>query len=242
MSNMTKGLSRQHLEGIAAASVVIAIWFFIYRKGKESDQPNKRKTFHRSLTIGALHGGRLAMKRILDAQHARVDASVLDGAQAQLNLLLHQKPLDFIGLQTEAAKLEMSGKEDQALEMLTKALADANRLGNLHDAYELEMLAVEMLIYKGKYIEALDHKCLQDQEIMDARRPLYKTIAQIMLGHRSLAQGWWNEFQAIRRHFQWPDSVDRGPLHSVSQDFDEFERVVNSLKKEIDAIHGNRPN
>lgn len=39
------------------------------------------------------------MKRILDAQHARVDASVLDGAQAQLNLLLHQKPLDFIGLQ-----------------------------------------------------------------------------------------------------------------------------------------------
>lgn len=27
---------------------------------------------------------------------------------------------------------------------------------------------------KGKYIEALDHKCLQDQEIMDARRPLYK--------------------------------------------------------------------
>lgn len=69
-----------------------------------------------------------------------------------------------------------------------------------------------------------------------------QTIAQIMLGHRSLAQGWWNEFQAIRRHFQWPDSVDRGPLHSVSQDFDEFERVVNSLKKEIDAIHGNRPN
>lgn len=99
MSNRTEGLSRHHLEGIAAASVVIATWFFIYWKGKERNQPKKRTTFHRSLTIGALHGGRLAMQRILDAQHARVDASVLDGAQAQLDLLLHLKPLDFIRLQ-----------------------------------------------------------------------------------------------------------------------------------------------
>lgn len=40
MSNRTEGLSRHHLEGIAAASVVIATWFFIYWKGKESDQPD----------------------------------------------------------------------------------------------------------------------------------------------------------------------------------------------------------
>lgn len=42
----------------------------------------------------------------------------------------------------------MSGKEDKALEMLMEALADANQRGDLHEAYELEMLAVEMLIYK----------------------------------------------------------------------------------------------
>lgn len=69
-----------------------------------------------------------------------------------------------------------------------------------------------------------------------------QTLVQVMLGHRQLAQKYWNEFQGIRRHFEWPDSHHHGQLHSVSQDFDEFEKVVRSLKKEIDAIHSNRAN
>lgn len=94
ISDMAKRVSRQHLEGIAATSAVLISCFLIYKK-----RGTKRGTFHRSITLGALHGGRLAMQRILDAQHARVDASVLDGAEAQLSHLLGVKPLDFIRLQ-----------------------------------------------------------------------------------------------------------------------------------------------
>ena len=42
----------------------------------------------------------------------------------------------------------MSGKEAEAVEMLKKAVKDAEKDGKTHEAYELEMLLVEMLIYK----------------------------------------------------------------------------------------------
>lgn len=42
----------------------------------------------------------------------------------------------------------MSGKEDEAVEMLREAWEKAERDGKTHEAYELEMLLVEMLIYK----------------------------------------------------------------------------------------------
>jgi hypothetical protein len=44
------------------------------------------------------------------------------------------------------AKLEMSGKEDDAVETLEKAVK-AHELKK-QEAYEIEMLLVEMLIYK----------------------------------------------------------------------------------------------
>jgi len=45
----------------------------------------------------------------------------------------------------------MSGKEDEAVKMLQKACEDAEKDGKTHEAYELEMLLVEMLIYKVQH-------------------------------------------------------------------------------------------
>jgi hypothetical protein len=42
----------------------------------------------------------------------------------------------------------MSGREDDAIKILTKALAEAQKKKHLLEAYELEMLLVEMFIYK----------------------------------------------------------------------------------------------
>lgn len=42
----------------------------------------------------------------------------------------------------------MSGKEAQAVDILKKATAKARNEGRNHEAYEYEMLLVEMLIYK----------------------------------------------------------------------------------------------
>ena len=47
-----------------------------------------------------------------------------------------------------AAKLAMSGKEDNAIQKLEEEIQKAQQNGKLHEAYELEMLLVEMYIYK----------------------------------------------------------------------------------------------
>ncbi|XP_058092309.1 uncharacterized protein LOC131238715 isoform X2 [Magnolia sinica] len=96
------------------------------------------------------------------------------------------------------------------------------------------MLVVEMLIYMGEYEEALKRKCLRDQEIWDARQPLYKTVIQVLLGHDKDAEEYWNEFQKIRNRFQLPDCFHDVLDHSVARDFDEFKETVNFLKKEIE--------
>ena len=44
-------------------------------------------------------------------------------------------------------KMEMSGKEAKGVEILKKALDKAKAEGKGHEAYEIEMLLVEMLIY-----------------------------------------------------------------------------------------------
>lgn len=50
--------------------------------------------------------------------------------------------------QRAATKLEMSGKEDKAIEMLKEELKTAQKNKHSLEAYEFEMLLVEMLIYK----------------------------------------------------------------------------------------------
>jgi hypothetical protein len=51
-------------------------------------------------------------------------------------------------LQQALEKLEMSGSEDSAVEILENAVKKAENANKAHEAYEIEMLLVEMLIYK----------------------------------------------------------------------------------------------
>ncbi|ONK81138.1 uncharacterized protein A4U43_C01F25700 [Asparagus officinalis] len=137
-----------------------------------------------------------------------------------------------------AAKLEMSGKEDEAVEMLQKALKEAEKDGKPHEAYELEMLLVEMLIYKGNYQDALKCKCLNDKEISDARGPLYQAVVHLIEGNRDRSTELYKEFQDIRSRLHWPDNVQEGsPLYDAVHDFQVFEKIVNNLKKEIEHAH-----
>lgn len=50
------------------------------------------------------------------------------------------------------AKLEMSGKEAFAVEILERAVDKARKDKKPHEAYEIEMLLVEMLIYKVLFL------------------------------------------------------------------------------------------
>ncbi|KAF2305423.1 hypothetical protein GH714_005153 [Hevea brasiliensis] len=126
------------------------------------------------MSMGALHGGKLAMERLTDYHQARADAASLNAAESELKVLLEEEQPDFKKLQSAVAKLEMSGKEAVAVGILESAVKKARMEEKPQEAYEIEMLLVEMLIYKGDYDKALKCECLSHEEISDARRPLYK--------------------------------------------------------------------
>ncbi|XXG90423.1 hypothetical protein AAC387_Pa12g2196 [Persea americana] len=239
IASKVKGVTRHHLEGVGAAvaaSIVIFYAVEIYRNRKKEKLV---KHYSRSQSLGALHGGKVAVQRILEAQHARVDPSVLDGAEKELKDQLAKRPLDFSKLQSAVGKLEMSGKEEMAVKMLIEEHKRAEKDGLYHEAYELDMVIVEMLIYKGDFKEAWNRKCLQDPEISDARRPLYNAIIKLMQGDRRHAEECWKEFKAIRYQFQWPHFLheETAQADAVTRDFEGFETTVQNLKKEIVAIH-----
>ncbi|CAL5410121.1 unnamed protein product [Camellia sinensis] len=197
----------------------------------------------RSLSMGVLHGGELAVHRLVDYHDARGDGALWEeNVEKQFDDLLDRELPNFKELQRSAGKLEMSGKEDKAVKKLDEAVKKARKEGKSHEAYEFEMLLVEMLIYKGDFEKALQCNCLEDQHITDARRPLYKAIIHILLDDqpKQVAQTHWKEFVKIRKDFLWrPTSQDNSHVHDVVSDFDKFEKVVKQLKKDIKEAQGN---
>ena len=63
-------------------------------RGKEMHKVHKR-----SVSLAALHGGRMALQRLVDYQEARADTQRLNSAQCELKVLLEQESLDFPRMQ-----------------------------------------------------------------------------------------------------------------------------------------------
>lgn len=191
-----------------------------------------RPVLQRSMSIAVLHGGRLALQRIIDAQEARRDDATLDRAEAEFEKLLNPSDgrMRFSKLQSVVGRLEMCGKEDEAVVLLRNAMKKAKP----HEAYELGMLLVEMLIYKGDYDEALRCPCLYDEGITDARAALYKAIIYCLKGDKKDVEH-YRSFQEIQARLHWPDAPkEETPLYDVVQDFNKFQTIVKNLKKEIE--------
>ncbi|KAJ3702188.1 hypothetical protein LUZ61_005893 [Rhynchospora tenuis] len=198
----------------------------------------KKPMLHRSMSIAALHGGKVALQRILDAQEARIDVAGLTGTVKTMKRLISEENIHFKELHRAAAKLEMSGREDDAIKILKDALDNAHKNNQPHEAYELEMLLVEMLIYKGDLDRALQCKCLKEKDISDARVPLYLAVIYTMKDDKKCAQKYYEDFQNIRKKFHWPDGIEEGtPLYGIVHVFDEFEYIVVNLKKEVEHAH-----
>ncbi|KAJ4703861.1 Transmembrane protein [Melia azedarach] len=190
----------------------------------------------RSVSVGVLHGGKLALERLIDYHQARADEKSLQATEIELKDLLRQEHPDFKKLQRTVARLEMSGKDAEAVGILSKALEEAQNESKQHEAYEIEMLLAEMLIYKGDFEKALQCKCLDEESISDARRPLYKAIIHILLGHPTEAVPYWEQFNDIRGDFQWPPGLQDSQVYEVIENFDKFKNVVELLKHDIQEI------
>ncbi|WCJ27399.1 hypothetical protein M5689_009146 [Euphorbia peplus] len=143
---------------------------FRYAKNVKKRRRKSDVVYTRSMSLGALHGGKLALQRLIDYHHARADSASLKSAETELRTQLARKQPDFNKLQSIVAKLEMAGKEDVAVGVLEQQVEKAKCKSRSHEAYELEMLLVEALIYKGDYQKALSCECLSHEEISDAIR------------------------------------------------------------------------
>ncbi|XP_010504915.1 PREDICTED: uncharacterized protein LOC104781845 [Camelina sativa] len=201
--------------------------------GKEASSARDKKSLSRSVSVGAIRGGKLALQRLLDLHSYRADTSSLANAEIEFEALLSQEHPDFGMLQRDIVKMEMSGKEAKGVEILKKALEKARKEGKGHEAYEIEMLLVEMLIYLGNMDEAKRCKCLEDEVITDARRPLYQTIIHYLRADpMKQVEETFNKFKEIQISLQWPGSSEECEIEQIT--FDEFKKVMESLKHEIE--------
>ncbi|KAJ4831671.1 hypothetical protein Tsubulata_020884 [Turnera subulata] len=221
---------------IAATATVIFTGIYIgWTYGKHCYQGGKEiRRFHsRSMSLATLHGGKMALERLINYEKALADEASLKDAEVQLQALLKEEHPDFRRLQGVVAKLEMSGKEADAVKILGTELQTAKAGGKSHEAYEIEMLLVEMLIYQGEFAKALNCECLNHKQISDARRPFYKAIIQLMLENPDEAKRHWTEFKNIRIHFQHPPGSQQNQPRAAVMNFNEFEKLVKALKNDI---------
>ncbi|KAJ8459822.1 hypothetical protein OPV22_032748 [Ensete ventricosum] len=195
---------------------------------------------YRSVSLAMLHGGEKAMQRLMDAHEACSDESKLSSALDEMRNELDKDRMDFNKLHAIIPRLEMSGKEKEAITMLQEALQKAKTDQQTHKTYELEMLLVEMLIYEGEYDKALGHACLcsKDVSTADARVPLYQAAVYAMKGETDRSKEWYEKFKDIRKTYHGSKFYSTGSaLHMTLPEFDQFEKVANNLKKTIWHAH-----
>ncbi|XP_019169027.1 PREDICTED: uncharacterized protein LOC109164925 [Ipomoea nil] len=224
---------------VAAVLLGAAAYYYYYYIVVTADKKNngrhRQLVFSRSMSVGALHGGQFAIQRLVEYHDARANRASLQSAEDALDSLLNEDRPDFKKLQRVVGRLEMSGKEGKAVERLEGAVKKAGMQGKPHEAYEFDMLLVEMLIYKGDFKKALSRPCLKDESITDARRPLYKAMIHLLLEDCSEeeVQRLWKEFRRIQKHFRKSHSSQAPQLHEAARHFDTFKNIVMSLKDDI---------
>ncbi|XP_059288927.1 uncharacterized protein LOC132042392 [Lycium ferocissimum] len=219
------------------ASYLIVVFSRHLCKKRKNRKPKRVLT--RSLSVGVLHGGELALQRLVDYHDAKAEVLSLDvpKPEAEFDALLNDDRPHFKALQRCIAKMEMCGKEMNAVMKLESAIREARSKGKSHEAYEFEMLLVETLIYQGKFDEARNHKCLDDKCITDARRPLYKAIISLSLPRSTEdPENCWKEFKQIRKDLKRSCNVKDAQLLDINTKFEKFKSVVMSLNGDIKEV------
>ena len=86
----------------ATATVIFGSVYIGWAYAKRSCKKHKKKVhavFTRSMSVGVLHGGKLALERVIDYHRARADEASLKSAENELQDLLIEEHPDFVKLQ-----------------------------------------------------------------------------------------------------------------------------------------------
>lgn len=88
---------------VAATATPVVIFASFYVAWAYSSRAWRKHENHRVLTrsmsVGVLHGGNLALERLIDYHHARADETTLEAAETELKDLLQEAHPNFKKLQ-----------------------------------------------------------------------------------------------------------------------------------------------
>ncbi|KAL2341128.1 hypothetical protein Fmac_009068 [Flemingia macrophylla] len=236
MGNFFSYVISKHGENAMPAKffvIIVCLSLFIYVLKK----PKKKSSsclLSRAFIIKNIHSFIPSLKGSTedDFKMTRANLLALDNADKLLMEHLRQEFPDFVILQRNAAKMEMGAKEDDAEKILRNAFKKANNMNKPHEAYEIEMLLVEILICKGGKSDletALTCKCLSDDSLKDARRPLFQAIIYQMQKNTVKAKECWDIFIEVR------DPV-RDPSYDGPLDYENFASRVGELQDAIKKV------
>ncbi|XP_027338185.1 uncharacterized protein LOC113852136 [Abrus precatorius] len=237
--------SKYGINAMPAISFAILGSLLIYRLNRwlsDSAQPKLNPVVYtRSMIIREIHSGNEVLDRLVkeDYKKALVNPATLDKAESLLKALLEEEHLDFMKIQQTTAKLEMSAKEDSAEKILREAVEKAKKTGKPLEAYEIEMLLVEMLIYKGESEKVLKCECLKDESLKDARRPLYKVHVPV-LPYQAIARCMLNVGTDMAKQ-DWKQFIEaRDPYSSTGSrpvvNFETFQSCLQRLQSAIQEV------
>ncbi|XP_042381053.1 uncharacterized protein LOC121973759 [Zingiber officinale] len=207
--------------------------------------PPQQPRLARSMSLAMLQGGDKAMRRFKLIH--RASPAELSTAVEDMRRELQQPLLDFVKLYANVGIIELSGKEKEAIELLEAALKKAKEqqaCEHTHEVHELELLLVEMYIYKGDYEKALSFQCLKREDVSsaDARAPLYRAVIYILMNDKERAKKSYDMFKEVRSVFHGKKFFEESTSMSVQvSNFDEFTEMVEHLKLEIQQAHSAKP-
>ncbi|KAK4259211.1 hypothetical protein QN277_005565 [Acacia crassicarpa] len=186
-------------------------------------------------SLARVYTGDVALKRLKDFNNNnKASTDTTQRLNLVLKDLLGEQRLDLNRLQSVIARMDMAGMGDEGVKLLSEAAkmrkAEASKSP---DSYEIQMLLVEMLIYKGRPDEALQFECLKSpQKPLDARPPLFKAILYGMRNEWEKAERFWNEFVNVRSK-SMPNVRGLEGLVDEITNFQMFKEKVNHLRNEI---------
>ncbi|KAK8546828.1 hypothetical protein V6N13_093870 [Hibiscus sabdariffa] len=233
MANSAKKISRESKYGTVA---LVTVPFIIiggtcigfgwkYVSGAWNKRVDRRQSLPRSMSLAAIHGGKMALGRLVGYRNFRAEQPTRDVDDInQLQTLLQNEQPNFKEIQQVLGRLEMSRREDEAIKLLKKALKKAQKKGKPDEAYEFGLLLAEMYIYKGDVQRALKCKCLAEEGVSDADY----AIISLMDNKEEDAVEHWKIFK---------ETQNQTSSQSFNEDdeFTEFKNAVNLLKQDIDS-------
>ncbi|CAN1269167.1 hypothetical protein LINPERPRIM_LOCUS13482 [Linum perenne] len=152
-------------------------------------------------------GGKAALKSLFDVPK-QMASTKDEPLEMKFDLPNNPSMAEVEVVKMHAVKLMAHGEAETAVTFLKEAYSVYKNRKDEEPAYNVGMALVEILICQGKYKEALECNCLNDNRHVpsDGRIPLYKAIICTMLDYKGEAKKWWEQYiEAVEQGIEPPN-------------------------------------